>query len=182
MGALSYEDALSEDAAGDIEELKNAGVEKTIMFTPDKGDSAKAQFEASGADEYIAELTPFKRAEAISKIKEEEGVTCAYVGEALGCEQAIEEADVGISLAGKDSNGLEYTKVTLFGKLKTLADAIEAARLSGNKLEIHLYCASAAKIVTVLLGLFGVLNVAAALIIDAVLMIAALISAKEILK
>jgi len=182
MGALSYEDALSESSAYDIEALKKTGVEKTVMFTPDKSDKAQIQFKASGADEYIAELTPFMRAEAISKIKEEDGVTCAYIGEVLGGEQAMGEADVGVSLISKESNGLEYTKAALLGKLKTVADAIDCARLSSSKLEIHFYCASAAKIITVLLGLFAVLNVAVALIIDAVLTIAALVSAKELLK
>ena len=182
MGAVSYEDELSESSAGDIEELKKTGVEKSVMFTPDKGDAAEIQFKASGADEFVKELTPFKRAETISKIKEEEGVVCAYVGEALGGEQAMEEADVGISLVNEQSIGLEHTKVTLLGKLKTIAEAIECARFSNGKLEIHFYCASAAKIITVLLGLFAVLNVAVALIIDAVLTIAALISAKELIK
>ncbi len=182
MGAVSYEDELSESSLYDIEALRKTGVEKIIMFTPDKEDDAKVQFAASGADEYICELTPFKRAEAVSKIKEEEGVTCAYIGEALGCEQAMDEADVGISLINKETNGLEYVKVVLLGKLKTLADAIDFARLANSKLEIHFYCAAAAKVVTILLGLFAVLNVAAALVIDAVLTIAALTSAKEILK
>jgi len=182
MGALSYEDTLSESSAYDIEALKKTGVEKTVMFTPDKDDKAQIQFKASGADEYIAELTPFMRAEAISKIKEEDGVTCAYIGEVLGGEQAMEEADVGVSLISKENNGLEYTKVALLGKLKALADAIECARLSDSKLEIHFYCAAAAKIITILLGMFAVLNVSAALIIDAVLTIAALMSAKELLK
>lgn len=182
MGALSYEDKLSESSVYDIEALKKTGVEKVVMFSPDKEDDAKAQFGASGADEYVAELTPFKRAETVSKIKEEDGVTCAYIGEALGGEQAMDEADVGISLISKEINGLEHTKVALLAKLKTVADAIECSRLANGKLEIHFYCASAAKIITVLLGLFGVLNVSVALIIDALLTMTALISAKELLK
>ncbi len=182
LGAVSYEDALSESSVYDIEALRKMGVEKVVMFTPDKEDDAKVQFAASGADEFVCELTPFKRAEEVSKIMEEEGVTCAYIGEHLGSEQAMEEADVGISLVNKETNGLEYVKVILLGKLKTLADAIDFARLANSKLEIHFYCAAAAKIITILLGLFAVLNVAAALVIDAVLTTAALVSAKEILK
>ena len=182
MGAVSYEDKLSESSLYDIEELRKIGVEKNVMFTADKEEEAKIQFKASGADEYVAELTPFARVEAISKIKSEEGVTCAYVGETLGGEQAIDEADVGISIINKETNGLEYTKVALLGRLKTLANAIDTARLANGKLEIHFYCAGAAKIITILLGLFAVLNVAAALIIDAVLTMAVLISAKELLK
>ena len=101
MGALSYDDKLSESSLYDIEALRKVGVEKNVMFTPDKEDAAKIQFQASGADEYKAELTPFLRAEAISKIKQEDGVTCAYVGEALGGEQAMDEADVGIEIINK---------------------------------------------------------------------------------
>ncbi len=182
MGAVSYEDELAESSQYDVEALRKTGVEKVVMFTPDKEDAAKVQFSVSGADEYLAELTPFSRAEAISKIKEEDGVTCAYIGEALGGEQAMNEADVGVALISKESNGLEYTKIALLGKLKVIADAIDFARLANGKLEIHFYCAAAAKIITLLLGLFGVLNVAAALTIDAVLTIAALMSAKELLK
>lgn len=182
MGAVSYEDQLSESSTSDIEKLRNIGVEKIVMFTPDKDEAAKIQFAASGADEYVAELTPFSRAEAVSKIKQEEGATCAFIGEALGSEQAMEEADVGISLINKETNGLEYSKAALLGKLKTLADAIEYARLANSKLEIHFYCASAVKIITVLLGLFGVMNVAAALVLDSVLTVVALVSAREILK
>lgn len=181
MGAISYEDELSESSIYDIELLRKTGVEKIVMLTPDKDDAAKIQFAASGADEYVSGLTPFGRAETINKIKQEEGATCAYVGEALGAEQAMEEADVGVSLISKEANGLEYSKVALLGKLKTLADAIEFARNANGKIEIHFYCAAAVKIITVLLGLFAVLNVGIALLLDALLTIFALISARELL-
>ena len=181
MGAISYEDELSQSSIYDIELLRKTGVEKIVMLTPDKEDAAKIQFAASGADEYVSGLTPFGRAEAINKMKQEEGATCAYVGEALGAEQAMEEADVGIALISKEINGLEYSKVALLGKLKILADAIELARNANGKLEIHFYCAAAVKIITVLLGLFGVLNVGIALFLDALLTIFALVSAKELL-
>ena len=184
MGAISYEDELTESSTKYIEALRKVGVEKITMFTSDKDEKAKIAFGVSGADEYVAELTPFARAEAVSKIKQEDGATVAYIGEALGGEQAINEADVGISIIGKETNGIEFSKVALLGKLKALADAIEASRNSNSKLEIHFYCASAAKILITLLGVFSVafLNVAVALTIDAVLTIAAIFSARDLLK
>ncbi len=184
MGAISYEDELSESSTKYIEALRKVGVETISMFTPDKEDKAKIAFAASGADDYVAELTPFERAEAVSKIKQEEGATVAYIGEALGGEQAINEADVGISIISKETNGIEFSKVALLGKLKILADAIEASRNANSKLEIHFYCASAAKIIITLLGVFSVpfLNIAVALVIDALLTMAAIFSAKDLLK
>lgn len=184
MGAVSYEDELSESSVKYIEALRKVGVEKITMFTADKDEKAKIAFGVSGADEYVAELTPFARAEAISKIKQEDGATVAYIGESLGGEQALNEADVGITIVDKETSGIEFCKVGILGKLKTLADAIEAARNSNSKLEVHFYCASAAKIIITLLAIFSVsfLNVAVALGIDAVLTIAAILSAKDLLK
>lgn len=182
MGAFSYEDELAESSASDIELMRNVGVEKVTMFTSDKEEKAKIAFSASGADGYLAGLTSFARAEAVSKMKEEEGACCAYIGDALSGEQAINEADVGISLVSRETNGLEYSKIALLGKMKTLADAIEYARGANSKLEIHFYCASVVKIITVLLGAFGALNVATAIALDAILTIAALVSARELLK
>jgi len=182
MGAVSYEDSLFQNSTADVAELRKTGVEKIVMFTPDKDENAKAAFEASGADEYIADLTPFGRAEAVSKLKQEENVTCAYIGENLGGEQAISEADIGISLINREESGLEFSKVVLLGKLKALAEAIEISRLANGKLEIHFYCASAVKIIITLLGLFGAINVAATIVLDSLLTIAALLSAKELLR
>lgn len=182
LGAVSYKDAPYEGAATDIEELRKIGVEKIVMFSSENDEATKNAFEMSGADEYIANMDGFKRVEEISVLKQEEDATCAYIGNALAGEQAIVEADVGVTLINKEENNLEYSKITLIGKIKTLCDAIEFARLANGKVEIHFYCASAVKIIITLLGLFGALNVAIAIGIDALLTLFALMSAKDLLK
>lgn len=181
MGAVNYGDALSANAAADVENLRKTGVEKVVMFTKDAGDAAKEAFEVSGADEYVENMDAFLRVEKISSLKQEEDATCAYIGDVLGGEQAINEADVGIALINKEENGLEYSKVALLGKIKSLAEAIEIARIANGKVEVHFYCACAVKIIITLLGLFGAMNVAAALVVDTLLTVAALISAKDLL-
>ena len=181
MGALNYEDAISAGVAADVESLRKIGVEKVVMFTKDTAEAAKDVFEMSGADEYLENIDAFSRVEKINSLKQEEDATCAYIGAVLGGEQAINEADVGISLINKEENGLEYSKVALLGKVKSLSDAIELARIANGKVEVHFYCACAVKIIITLLGLFGAMNVAAALVIDTLLTVAALISAKDIL-
>lgn len=182
MGAVSYSDALSGNAAVDVEMLRKTGVEKVVMFTKDADVAAKEAFEVSGADEYMENMDSFARVEAISNLKQEEDATCAYIGDVVSGEQAINEADVGISLINKEENGLEYSKIALLGKLKTLAHAIEVARLANGKVEIHFYCASAVKIIITLLGLFGALNVAAAIVVDSLLTIVALFSTRDLFK
>jgi Cd2+/Zn2+-exporting ATPase len=181
MGAVNYADNLSSGIATDIDELRKTGVEKVVMFTKDLGDAAKETFEISGADEYVENIDSFMRVEKISSLKQEEDATCAYIGDILGGEQAINEADVGVALINKEENGLEYSKIALIGKIKSLAEAIEISRIANGKVEIHFYCACAAKIIITLLGLFGAMNVASALIVDTILTIAALLSAKDIL-
>lgn len=182
LGAVSYKDAPYEGAAADIEELRKIGVEKIVMFSSENDEATKNAFEMSGADEYIANMDGFKRVEEISVLKQEEDATCAYIGNALAGEQALVEADVGVTLINKAENNLEYSKIALIGKIRTLCDAIEFARLANGKVEIHFYCASAVKIIIALLGLFGALNVAIAIGIDALLTLFALMSAKDLLK
>ncbi len=181
MGAVNYGDTLSGSAALDVEHLRKTGVERVVMFTKDAENEAKEAFEISGADKYIENMDAFARVEAISNMKQEEDATCAYIGDVLGAEQAINEADVGIALINKEENGLEYSKIVLLGKLKALAQAIEIARIANGKVEVHFYCACAVKIIITLLGLFGAMNVASALVVDTLLTISALVSAKDLL-
>lgn len=182
MGALRVQDLLRQDTGEQIGNLRKTGVEKIVMLTSERKDAAEPAYLDCGADDYFAELSSYGRVETISTLKQEEDTTCAYIGDLTNGSQAMDEADVGIALVSKDDSGLEYSKAALLGDLKTIAEAIEIARLACGKIELHFYCATAVKIVLVLLALFGAVNVAAAIVIDALLTAVALLSAGDLMK
>ncbi len=182
MGALSVKDTLKQDTKVPLENLREVGVEKIVMLTSDKTDVAESACYQSGADAFYAELSPYGRAEVIAKLKEDEDTTCAFVGDIANGSQAMEAADVGILKISKSDTEIENAKAVLLGELPTIADAIEVARLACGKIELHFYCATAVKIVLALLGLFGAVNVAAAIVIDSLLNVAAILSSSDLMK
>lgn len=182
MGAMKVQDNLKSNSSASMDKLRMLGAEKIVMMTSERKEIAEPVFADCGADELRAELSAYGRAEVISNLQKGEDVTCAYVGDIANGAQAIEEAHVGVSLIGKEDNGIEYAKAVLLGDLDTLADAIELCRLTCGKIELHFYCASAAKIVLGILGLFGAINIAAAVFVEAIVALTALYSASDLLK
>ncbi len=183
MGAMLLQDALRLNNAELTQELRETGVEKIVMFSSERKEAAELAFKDSGADEYFAELSANERGETVKRIKQnDEEMTCLYIGDTVNGEQALDAADIGFTLVRKDDKGLEYAKAFLLSNLETVADAIELSRLTCGKIELHFYCASAIKIILGFLALFGAINIAAAIFVEAILSILAIYSARDLLK
>lgn len=181
MGAMTVQDSIKSNSGESLRNLRQIGVKKLVMLSSERKETAELAYSDCGADEYFAEISPYNRAEIVQKLKNEDDATCAYIGDAVNGTQAIDAADVGIMLVGKEENGLEFSKAILLGDLNTLADSIEISRLACGKTELHFYCASAVKIILMLLALFGAINVVSAIVVDALLSIAAILSAKDLI-
>lgn len=182
IGAMVVQDFLKQGTNGPIHLLRRTGVEKLVMFTSDRKEIAEPAYLDCGADEFYCNLTPYERTEAIKKIKKNENVVCAYIGDLEKGANAMEEADIGIAVIDPNYGDVEYSDALLLGDMNTVAEAIETARVAFGKLELHFYGATAVKIILVLLSLFGAINTAVAILLDACLAGAALISAKNMMK
>jgi len=183
MGALRIQDTLKNDTSVQLDSLRETGVEKIVLFSSDDAEKTQVACMSCGADEYYPDLTPYARAEIIERLKtENDDMTCAYIGDVSEGSQAMESADVGILLVRKTDTSIEHSKIALLGDLSSVAEVIEIARLACGKIELHFYCATAIKLVLALLALFGAVNIAAAIVIDALLTGVALISSLDLMK
>lgn len=182
MGAMLIQDLVKPNSGESLRDLRQLGVEKIVMLSSERKETAELAYLDCGADEYYAELSPYGRVEIIQKLQKEDGVTCVYIGDRLSGEQALDTAHVGLTLISKEECGLEYSKAVLLGGLDTVRDAVELSRLACGKIELHFYCATAIKIILVLLSLFGAINVAAVIMIEAILTFIGIFSAKDLLK
>ncbi len=182
MGAMLIQDLVKPNSGESLRNLRQIGIEKIVMLSSERKETAELAYMDCGADEYYAELSPYGRVEVIQKLQKEDNVTCVYIGDRLSGEQALDTAHVGLTLIGKEECGLEYSKAVLLGDLETVHDAVEISQLACGKIELHFYCATAVKIILLLLSLFGAINIAAAIIIEALLTLVAMFSAKDLLK
>ncbi len=182
IGAMLVQDFLREGTSGPVHLLRKTGVEKLVMFSSDRREVAEPAYLDCGADEFYCNLTPFERTEIIKEMKKDENIVCAYIGDLEKGANAMEEADIGITVVDPNYGEIEYADALLLGDMNTLAEAIETARVAYGKLELHFYSATAVKIILVLLSMFGAINTAVAILLDACLAGAALISAKNMMK
>jgi len=182
MGAMLIQDTIRPNTGELLRKLRQTGVEKIVMLSSERKETAELAYSDCGADDYFAELTSYTRAETIQKLKAGQDITCAYVGDATSGIQALDAADVPITLISEDDNNLEYAKSFLLGNLDSVADAIEYARLTSGKVELHFYCASAVKIILTLFALFGAVNIIAAIFLESILTILGILSAKDLIK
>ena len=181
VGAVKIENLLKQGTSDQLQALREVGVLKTVLLTSEAKETAEAAYLSCGADEYRFDLTAQGRADAISELKENDHEVCAYVGDARYI-QAITKADIGISVVNTEEGVTAKQGAVLLGDMKTLANAVEIARETVGKIELHFYAATAVKLILVLLSLFGAISLGGAIIIDALLSASAILSAKSLLK
>ena len=103
-GLISISDAVREQAASVVRDLKAAGIERVVMLTGDHEETAKAVAEATGIDAFHADLLPEEKAQAIESLTSESG-DVAMVGDGVNDAPALAASAVGIAMgaAGTDA-------------------------------------------------------------------------------
>jgi Cd2+/Zn2+-exporting ATPase len=112
LGVIAVADKLRSNVKETIAELKAEGIKKVIMLTGDNDRTASAIAAQAGVDEYMSELLPDDKVEAISKLKERYGKV-AMVGDGVNDAPAMALADVGIAMGGGTDVALETGDLAL---------------------------------------------------------------------
>lgn len=102
LGILAVADKLRAETGEAIKTLKRSGM-KVVMLTGDNERTAKAIASQAGVDEYLSQLLPEDKVEAVRKLKERFGKV-AMVGDGINDAPAMAVSDVGIAMgaAGTD--------------------------------------------------------------------------------
>lgn len=102
LGILAVADKLRVETREAIKTLKSSGM-KVVMLTGDNERTAKAIASLAGVDEYLSQLLPEDKVEAVRKLKERFGKV-AMVGDGINDAPAMAVSDVGIAMgaAGTD--------------------------------------------------------------------------------
>ncbi len=125
-------DSIKEGSRDAIAQLKQLGVEKTVMLTGDHKETGKQVAQQVGIDEYHAELMPADKLTHVERLLAEkpQGKTLAYAGDGINDAPVLKRADVGIAMGGLGSDAaIEAADVVLMDDdPRKIAQAVKIAR------------------------------------------------------
>ena len=143
LGAIAVADTLRPAAPDVIAELKELGIEQTVMMTGDNERAAAAIAREVGIDEHFARLLPDEKVHMVKELKKRYG-RVAFVGDGVNDAPALATASVGIAMGGAGTDvALETADVVLMSDdLTRLSYAVRLSRRAGRVMRQNLVFAS----------------------------------------
>ena len=135
-------DPLKPDALAAIQRLQHDGV-KVLMLTGDNRATAAAVAQATGIDDFRAELMPEDKLAEIRRLQAL-GEIVGMAGDGINDAPALSQADVGFAIGSGTDVAIESADITLMrGSLHGIADAIELSRATLKNIKQNLWGAFA---------------------------------------
>ena len=180
-GLILISDLLKPHAKQAIEELKKAGVRKTVMLTGDAKNVADAVAKELNIDAVYSELLP---ADKVSKVEEllehkKSKKKLAFVGDGINDAPVLSRADIGIAMGALGSDAaIEAADIVLMDDdpLK-ISKAIKISRKCLRIVYENIYFAIGIKLICLVLGAIGIANMWGAIFADVGVMVIAVINA-----
>ena len=127
LGIIAVADEIKDDSVSAIAELKAMG-KKLVMLTGDNSRTASHIAKMAGVDDYISDIKPDGKAEAITELKKQGSV--AMVGDGINDAPALTLADLGVAIGAGTDVAIDAADVVLEGS--SISDLVTACRI-GNK-------------------------------------------------
>jgi len=186
IGYLKIEDTLRDDTYTTLKDLKNHGINKTVMLTGDNRKIAASIAEKAGIDEYRAELLPEEKFSELEKIQKNSAVSekIAFVGDGINDAPSIARADLGIAMGLKGADlAIEASDVVLMSK--NLSSLIDLYKISEDTTKIvwqNIAFAFITKALFITLGAFGIASMWGAVFADVGVTLIAILNSRRIIR
>ena len=185
-GHIVISDVVKPNAKTAIDELKKAGVRKTIMLTGDRKKAAEQVAELLSVDEVYRELLP---ADKVSKVEEllsgkSDREKLAFVGDGINDAPVLTRADIGIAMGAMGSDAaIEAADVVLMDdNPMQIAKAIKISKKCLGIVYQNIVFALVIKFGCLLLGAAGIANMWFAIFADVGVMVIAVLNAIRALR
>ena len=185
-GHIVISDVVKPNAKTAIDELKKAGVRKTIMLTGDRKKAAEQVAELLSVDEVYSELLP---ADKVSKVEEllsgkSDREKLAFVGDGINDAPVLTRADIGIAMGAMGSDAaIEAADVVLMDdNPMQIAKAIKISKKCLGIVHQNIVFALVIKFGCLFLGAIGVANMWFAIFADVGVMVIAVLNAIRALR
>ncbi len=180
-GHIVISDRIKPHAKAAVEALRGAGVRRTVMLTGDTRAVAGAVADSLGLDEVYSELLPAGKVEKVeAMLREKSGrEKLAFVGDGINDAPVLSRADIGIAMGALGSDAaIEAADIVLMDDdpLK-IAKAIRISRKCLTIVYENIVFAIGVKLICLLLGAFGAVNMWLAIFADVGVMVLAVLNA-----
>jgi len=164
LGAVALADGLRLETTEAVRLLKKVGLKRLVMLTGDRAAVAKQIAQQVNIKEYLAELLPEDKLQAIQQLRRD-GVV-GMVGDGINDAPAMAAADISFAVGGIDI-ALETADVVLVGSdLRRLAYAVDLSRRTVSVIQQNVVFSLVTKGLFLVLGTFGFVGLAVAVLAD----------------
>ena len=181
LGTIVIQDKIKDDSKQAISALKKMNV-KTYMLTGDSKKVADDVASKLGIDKVYAQCLPDDKANVVKEISNN-GTVC-FVGDGINDALVLTLSDVGIAMGGLGSDAaIEASDVVIMDDMVSkISYAIAKAKKTMFIVNENIYGAIGVKIIVLLLGLFGYINMWLAIFADVGLAMICILNATRLLK
>ena len=180
-GHILISDQLKPHAKQAIQDLKRAGITKTVMLTGDMKRVADQVAAELGIDEVHSELLPADKVAKVEELlaKKGEKEKLAFVGDGINDAPVLSRADIGIAMGALGSDAaIEAADVVLMDDdPQKIAKAIKISRKCLRIVYENIYFALGVKAICLILGALGIANMWMAIFADVGVMVIAVLNA-----
>ena len=185
-GHIVISDIVKPHSKEALEQLKRAGVRKTVMLTGDAKRVADSVAAGLGVDEVRSELLPGDKVAEVEKLLAAKGKNdmLAFVGDGINDAPVLTRADIGIAMGAMGSDAaIEAADIVLMDDDPLqIAKAIKISRKCIGIVRQNIVFSLVVKFGCLALVAFGIANMWAAIFADVGVMVLAVLNAIRALK
>ena len=182
-GHIVISDEIKLTSKSAIAKLKEIGIKKTVMLTGDTKSVGEDIGNRLKINEIHCELLPTDKVDIVEKLLNEKN-TLAFSGDGINDAPVLKRADIGIAMGALGSDAaIEAADVVLMDdNPEKIALAIKIARKTMRIVKQNIVFALLIKLLVLLLGAIGIVNMWGAVFADVGVMILAVLNAIRIIK
>ena len=186
MGYVIISDVIKDGMADTIRGLKKAGIERTVMLTGDRKETASSVAESLGIGEYRAELLPADKVSAVEKLLDEQNGSGAliFVGDGINDAPVLTRADIGVAMGALGSDAaIEAADVVIMDDdIAKLITFKGIARKTMRIVRQNIVFALGVKFAVLILGALGIANMWLAVFADVGVAVIAILNSMRALR
>lgn len=180
-GSICIEDEIKEDSRQAIQELKAAGIKKTVMLTGDADAVGQKVAAELKLDKAYTELLPADKVDRLEELMKEKNLKgkLAFVGDGINDAPVLARADIGIAMGGLGSDAaIEAADVVIMtDEPSKIAKVMKISKKTLQIVRQNIILALGVKGVVLVLGAFGLASMWAAVFSDVGVSVIAILNA-----